>query len=221
MNKFILFLFIITGLCTTSCIEIIDDLTLNNDGSGTFKYTINLSSSKLKVNAILALDSLNGQRIPKINEIKEKFKQFQQTLSTQPGISNVTISENYTDFIFKFQCDFTTLSTLQDGLKQAFLIFYSEKDENTWIEWNGKTLTRSVPKLSFPEFFVLSSKEEELLKQGYYMSITRFDTPITKFSNTNSILSKSKLALMLKVNSFDLKQNINLIENQITINKTK
>lgn len=221
MNKFILFLFIITSLLTSSCIEIIDDLTLNNDRSGTFKYTINLSSSKLKVNAVLALDSFNGQRIPKINEIKEKFKQFQQTLSTQPGISNVNISENYTDFIFKFQCDFTTLSTLQDGLKQSFLIFYSEKDENTWIEWNGKTLTRSVPKFSFPEFFVLGSKEEELLKQGYYMSITRFDTPITKFSNTNSILSKSKLALMLKVNSFELKQNINLIENQITINKTK
>lgn len=49
--KRILFLFILGILFgASSCVEIIDDLTLNEDGSGTFKYTVNLSSSKVKLN---------------------------------------------------------------------------------------------------------------------------------------------------------------------------
>ena len=221
MNKFILFLFIITGFCTTSCIEIIDDIFIKNNGSGTFKYTINLSSSKVKVNAFLSLDSIKGQRIPKLNEIKEKINLFKNSLSTQPGISNVLINENYIDYIIKIQCDFDNISSLQNGIKEAFLIFYSKKDENDWIKWDGKTLNRSTPKTSFPQMLDFGNKDDELLKQGNYISISRFDNTIFKFSNTNSTLSKSKSALMLKVNAFELKQNINLIENQITINKTK
>lgn len=60
-------------LSFNSCIEIIDDITIKNDGSGTLKYTINLSSSKIKINSILALDSLDGRKIPTIAEIEEKF----------------------------------------------------------------------------------------------------------------------------------------------------
>ena len=36
-----------------------DELTIHDDGSGTLKYAINLSSSRVKVNSILALEFLN------------------------------------------------------------------------------------------------------------------------------------------------------------------
>ena len=63
MPKFIPFIFLVLfGL--SSCIEIIDDLSLKSDGSGTFKYSVNLSSSKIKVNSILALDSIDGKKVP-------------------------------------------------------------------------------------------------------------------------------------------------------------
>ena len=54
-----------------SCIEIIDDISIKNDGSGTLKYTVNLSSSKIKINSILALDSLEGKKVPSLSEIQE------------------------------------------------------------------------------------------------------------------------------------------------------
>ena len=63
-----LLLFFLIGL-VTSCIEISDDLTLNNDGSGTLRYKINLSASKVKVNSILALDSLDGKPVPSKTQI--------------------------------------------------------------------------------------------------------------------------------------------------------
>ena len=36
-------LLILSLFCLTSCIELLDDVTLNSDGSGKFKYLINLS----------------------------------------------------------------------------------------------------------------------------------------------------------------------------------
>ena len=66
MNKLVSLLFVFCLLVFQSCIEIMDELTIHDDGSGTLKYAINLSSSRVKVNSILALDSLDGKKVPSI-----------------------------------------------------------------------------------------------------------------------------------------------------------
>ena len=63
-----------------SCIEILDDIKFNIDGSGTFKYTVNLSSSQVKLNSILALDSLDGKKVPSLPEIQEKMEEDHELL---------------------------------------------------------------------------------------------------------------------------------------------
>jgi len=50
-----------------------DELTIHDDGSGTLKYAINLSSSRVKVNSILALDSLDGKNFQVLKKLKQKF----------------------------------------------------------------------------------------------------------------------------------------------------
>jgi hypothetical protein len=44
-----------------------DDLTIHADGSGTFRYNINLSSNKIKVNSILANLTFFGKLTRKNN----------------------------------------------------------------------------------------------------------------------------------------------------------
>ena len=83
--KFLIIL-VLPLLSLTSCIEIFDDLTIHNDGSGTFKYNVNLSSSKLKINSILALDSLNGVKVPSIEEIKSEIARVKSKFEIKPGI---------------------------------------------------------------------------------------------------------------------------------------
>lgn len=68
--KWILFSLILT---LTSCIELVDDLTINSDGSGQWTFTINASESKTKVEAIFSLDSLNGRRIKKPDELEAEL----------------------------------------------------------------------------------------------------------------------------------------------------
>lgn len=216
-------LLIAVGL--SSCIEIIDDLSLKSDGSGTFKYSINLSSSKIKVNSILALDSIDGKKVPSIDDIKQKIDQFTKTLDAQNGISNVKIEENYTDFIFKFQCDFTSVLALQEGLKQSIVILSKEKSipqlDHNWLTWDGNKLVRSIPEITGKKINEINETDIELLKKGSYTSITRFDKVVEKFENKAAQLSKSKMAVMVKTDTYRLKENQNILENTIYLTTSK
>lgn len=224
MKKNLLFLFVLV-FSLSSCIEILDDLTVHADGSGTFRYNINLSSNKIKVNSILALDSLDGQKVPKIEDIKEKVQQFIKTLDAQNGISNVKIEENYTDFIFKFSCDFTNVLLLQEGIKTTISSMTKEKNtselNHNWITWDGTKLTRSIPTITLNKVKDLKQTDIDQLKQGSYTSISRFDKPVEKFGNTAAILSKNKLAVMIKTDTYSLKENPSILENVIYLYSIK
>lgn len=217
--------FVLIVAILTSCIEIIDDLTIRNDGSGKLKYTINLSASKLKLNSILALDSLDGHKVPTIQELQEQLTLFKNKLAKKEGISSVVVESNFTDFIFKVECEFTSVLLLQDALKE--LVSEEMKDENiselhqNWLSWDGHKLIRSIPELTIQKTKKLKDEDIALLKQGNYTSITRFERPVEKFDNASAILAKNRLAVMVKRNPYDLIQNPNLLENVIYLSSSK
>lgn len=207
----------------SSCIEIIDDLSMNNDGSGTAKYTINLSSSKIKANSYLALDSLNGKKVPSIQEIENKIAEYKVKLENKEGISNVIVETNFTDFIFKFQCDFENVQVLQKAIKE---IVASENkswvdDEFVWLNWTDNDLSRSTPQLSPSISSKIKQDDVELLKKGSYISITRFDKPIERISNPNAKISANRLAVMIRTNPYFLTQNTDILKNTIYLNTIK
>jgi len=213
------YLFVLIPLILGSCIEIIDDITIHTDGTGVFKYTINLSSSKIKVNSILALDSLNGRKVPSLAQIESKIADFKLKLSEKPGITSVKTEFNSTDFILKLNVEFASVSQLQQGIKSTIQEMSIEKEslDGDWITWDGKTLNRLIPEILATKAKNFENSDVDLLKNGTYTSISRFDKPILKTSNINCKLNPSKTASMLQVNTFDLKLNNALIENTITI----
>jgi hypothetical protein len=217
--KYIL-LFLTIGLLS-ACIEISDDLTLNNDGSGTLRYKINLSESKVKVNSILALDSLDGKPVPSKAQISAKINEFVRILDAQVGISNVLVEENYTDFIFKFTCDFSSVRNLQDGIKLSIAQIsndkYTTSAEQFWLSWDGNTLVRSIPAYITQQIKNYKLEDSEQLKTGVYTSIARFERPVASFENKLGSLSKNQLAVMVRTNTFDLKENQHLLDNTIVL----
>lgn len=216
----IIYLLIILGLFT-SCIEIWDDLTLNNDGTGTLRYKINLSESKVKVNSILALDSLDGKPVPSKAQISAKINEFVRILDAQVGISNVLVEENYTDFIFKFSCDFSSVRNLQDGIKLSIAQISNEKlttaADQFWLSWDGNTLVRSIPSYVTQQIKNYKLEDAEQLKGGVYTSIARFERPVASFENKSGTLSKNQMAVMVRTNTFELKENQHLLDNTIVL----
>jgi len=217
--------FLVLFICSTSCIEIIDDITIRNDGTGTLKYTINLSSSKVKINSVLALDSLDGKKIPTVDEIETKILSFKKNLESQPGISNVTVDYNFTDFIFKFQCDFSSVTTLQTALKMVIQEESKEKNipelEHNWLSWDGSKLVRSIPEITVKKTKDFKQEDIDLMKQGNYTSITRFERAVEKFDNPSATLSKNKMAVMIRTNPHLLTQNSDILENTIYLSPIK
>jgi hypothetical protein len=224
--KFKLVVILLVFFCSlSSCIEIFDDITLHNDGSGTFKYNVNLSSSKLKINSILALDSVNGKKVPSIQDIQTDILRFKAKFEAKEGISNVSIESNFTDFLFKIKCDFTNVMALQEALKEVIkeenLIQNIEDLSPCWITWEGNKMTRSIPDMLSNKSRELNGEEIQLLSQGKYTSISRFDRTIEKFDNPNAKLSASKLAIMLQTNTYSLFQNAKILENTIYLSPLK
>lgn len=208
-------------LTLTSCIELIDDLTLNSDGSGKFKYTINLSSSKPEVTSLLALDSIDGHRVPKVSEIKLQISQFEKQMLSQPGILNVNIESDWQNYIFKFSCDFDNLDNLQNALRNSVdnmnLNGYKLYYESNWINWSGTYLTRDIPNLVTDQLFNSKYIKEEELKFAKYTTISRFDKEITRFDNNLTILSKNKKAAMIQTDLHSLIINPNKLDDKIFI----
>ncbi len=220
MSKIIKIFYFLLCLSLTSCIELLDDITINSDGTGKFKYTINLSSSKTEVNSLLSLDSLDGQKVPKIPELKQKITEFEKTISSQPGISNVKIESNWDDLIFKFSCDFNNLHNLQTAFKETLKSMKSGLFLNTETEWvylSGNCLVRDIPDLVSTKLSSSIYIKEEELKLGKYTSITRFDKEISTFENTSTQLSKNKRAVMVQTDLKTLLDNPYKLNDKICI----
>lgn len=216
-----LFSFFAIGLLFsfTSCIEIIDDLSINEDGSGTFKYTVNISSSKVKLNSYLALDSLDGKRVPSLDEIKGYVDDVIVSLKNQEGISNLTIESNYSDFIFKLKLDFNSVENLQAAIKavaqENSKKRYLEELNHNWLNYADGSLARSIPKMNIERAKNLSPDEKKLLKEGSYTSITRFAKEVDHCDNSNAILAKNKKAVMVRTDTYSLSQKTQLLDNTI------
>ncbi len=218
------FPFLLTFFLVSSCIEILDDITFNIDGSGTFRYTLNLSSSQVKINSILALDSLDGKKVPSLKDVQDRFVFFSEYLATQEGLSGVRIDTNHSQFIYKIKCDFTNVYALQSGFQNALKATFTQMDNEDlsydWITWNGNVMIRNVPdidKMSLPSF---KTEDSDLLKKGNYTSITRFETQIDSCDNPNAILSKNQRAVMLRKSAFEVVNNHKVLDNIIYVDST-
>lgn len=209
----------------SSCIEIIDDLSLNDDGTGTFKYNVNLSSSKVKINSLLALDSLDGKKVPSLDEIKQSIDRIMDEFREQPGISNVSMDADYNDYIFKFHCEFTTVEVLQDAIKEV--VKKETKEEYSsglsydWVSFDGDLMSRSVPQITIRKSSEINQNDVALLKEGSYTSITRFSRAIERSDNEKAMISKNGKAIMIRTDPYSLIQNHQLLDNNIYLVKSE
>jgi hypothetical protein len=218
--RLLLFLFLFLA-SLSSCIEILDDITFNADGSGELNYTINLSSSKLKINSILALDTLDGKKVPDKEEIQEKISELLKVLSCQDGLSEVHLTEDYDNYLFKLSLKFNKVSDLISGVYVAIdaVEEFSEVEaaDSSWISWDGVRLSRSIPDLNAFKFRMNNEEDKELIKIGKYTSISRFEYPVDSIVNPLAVLSKNNKAVMLRGSMFDVLQDPSIMGNRISV----
>jgi hypothetical protein len=223
MKRFLVFIGLFFAM--VSCVDIVDDIYIKSDGTGTFKYSVNLSGSRVKVNSILALDSLDGRKVPTIPEIKLKINRYKEIFSQKEGISNVKVESDFTNFIFRFQCDFASVIHLQNALKELVLEESKNKNfkdlETNWLVLEMNKLTRSIPSMTTDFTSKLKKEDADALKTGKYICISRFEKLVEKVENPVALISPNKQIVAIKTTPYALIQNLKLLENTIYFTENK
>jgi hypothetical protein len=185
----------------SGCFEFIEDLEIKNDGSGTYKLTLNLSASRMKVKSVMALDSIKGREVPKKSDISNELAAITSFFEAQRGISNVSSKIDFDDLIIRFQMDFDRLALLEEAIikyinqrmnepsniKQLF-----EFKDGRYQRFSLDYLLGNTWKQE------LDAEDVEKLGESSVVLITRFSNPIKSVSSDLVSISKNQTASMFR-----------------------
>lgn len=215
-------LFVLSVLLS-SCFEIIEDVTVKKDGTGTMKLTVNFSQSKTKIGAIMLMDSIHGYKVPGRNEIEEQIEQATARLRTVKGISNVNHTVDFTNFIASINFSFRNVSDVNNMVKEL-LDEYNVKTRIPFAyryDREGAKFAREyTPSADAREQFnKLNEKDREIFRLASYIGILRFENTINSYSNRGAKMSKNQLAIMQRLPLSDLVSGKADISNQIQLSR--
>ncbi|MCF6347962.1 MAG: hypothetical protein L3J20_06655 [Flavobacteriaceae bacterium] len=220
VKKGITIIFLSFLLLLTGCFEIVEEVSFNKDGSGHVTLTLNLSRSKTKLNSMMLLDSINNYKVPSEVEIQQHFTEITNTIKETKGISNVTNSLNFKEFIYTISCDFTSVEALNMVISN-----FSSKSEAEKIKQykhfsfdkDKHKFTRNYHYDLAKEFNKTKMADRKIFENATFTTIYRFTDPIISSKNTTAKISGNKKAIFLKVNAQDIITNKNSIKNQIQL----
>ncbi len=218
-NRFGIFV-VLVGLFFTGCFEIVEEVTIREDGSGQATITLNISQSKTKLAAIMLLDSINGYQVPSEQEIRTHIMELAQTISRAKGVSNVTKVINFEDYIFSLSCDFADV----DALNIVLSSISSKKDaqliaKHKQFSYNNKVFKRNYHYNIASEFKRIKSDDRQILEGATVTSIYHFDKPVAQVKNKAAKISKSKKAVFLRISAEDMIKGRKSLKNQIQLGK--
>ncbi|RKR14871.1 hypothetical protein CLV91_0952 [Maribacter vaceletii] len=216
-------LFICISLCT-SCFEILEEITLNKDGSGTVMVTLNMSKSKTKLASLMLLDSINGYKIPSEDEIDESFKDILYHLEKTPGISNIKKTKDFDNYIFTISCDFKNV----DNVNAIFKELIKKQNKNNYTNFTTTNLSYNPSENVFNRHFTyddaikksfntLKNEDRKVFDNASYTCIYRFQDKVKSVSNTNAKIAPNKGAVFLKIDALSLILGEKNVENKIQL----
>ncbi len=195
---------------------------MNEDGTGTFNFTINMSQSKIHINSLFLLDSVNGRPMPKVEDFEKAIRRVELELKKDSALSNIEVTENWKDYIFSVSGDFINVDALNKAIKNINTIFNTPRGYKVELydnfRYQPKVFERLYSYNLVNDYNTLSGKDKAVFKNAKYTTIYRFKSPVKSFTNPDALKSKSGKAIMLKINVKDLITNKKTIQNKIEIN---
>ena len=221
LYKLLLFVLLIPIL--SSCFEVIEEISMKNDGTGDVVLTINLSQSKTKVASVMLLDSIQGYKVPSRQKIQQELNEAVAYLKKSEGISNVKSSSDFNNYIATISFSFKDVSNINNITKNILAQQKIKATNTSSYSYNKstKTFSRKYQAVSTAktEFNKLKAKDKAVFNGATYTSIYRFESPVTSSTNPASNVSKSKKAVMLKSSIMDLINGKINVSNTIQLSK--
>lgn len=217
MKRIVLYLFPLLFL--TSCFEVVEELDLKRDDSGTFRYTINLSQSKLELNTALKLDTFMGVKIPSESYLRGQMTKANTLISGTEGIRKASYTADFDNYIFIYNIQFDSLKALDKALENTYYTMSNNKKNlfNDKFLMPKNILKRESNIDSLGLFKKMNSSKKGALKEATYTCVYRFEDKVKNVSNKNARTSPNGKAVMLRCNVKSLLNNEITLRNNITL----
>lgn len=218
-----LLLFIVLIPILSSCFEVVEEISMKNDGTGDVVLTINLSQSKTRVASVMLLDSVQGYKVPSKQKIQEELNEAVAYLKKSESISNVKSSSDFNNYIATISFSFKDVSNINNITKNILAQQKIKATNTSSYTYNRttKTFNRKYQAIGTAktEFNKLKAKDKAVFNGATYTSIYRFESLVTSSTNPASNVSKSKKAVMLKSSIMDLINGKINVSNTIQLSK--
>src|SRR5690606_21282370 len=218
-----LFFLLLFPLCTlfSSCFQLIEEVMVNPDGSGTLVFTANLSQSRSKLASLMLLDSVNGHKVPSKQEIQKKMEEASNTIRTVKGISNVSHSIDFDKYILNIRFSFESVANLNDISALIFDTLDIQTTDNSSYSYHPQSKTFARHYTPNPqaksEYQKLKQADKAIFEGATYTNIYRFEHSVVKQSNSRAKVAASRKAVMLQCEVLDLIEGKINISNNIQL----
>ena len=215
--------FLCLSFCT-SCFDILEEINLNKDGSGTMLVTLNMSKSKTKLASIMLLDSVSGYKVPSEDDMKEAMKDVVSHLEKREGISNIEKTEDFENYIFTIACDFAQL----DNINGVFKELIQKQNKNGGTHFTTKNFSFDSETQTFERDFTydpsikksferLTTENQKIFDDANYTCIYRFTEEVKSVSNKGAKISPNKKAVMLRIDALSFISGTKTVQNTIQL----
>lgn len=205
----------------SGCFEIVEDVTIHANGSGTFSYTVNMSQSKTRLDGLMKLDSSDGYRVPKQTEVEKEIQKAKASLEKAQGITNVVTSSDWTNYIYSIKFDFNNINNLNLAVESLSADLSDDHkripEASDNFGFSGKAFDRKSHYDAKAMAKKITPQDKEIMKNASYTCIFRFDSPVKTCSNKDAVISKSGKNVMLKLNMLQLANGQKSVINKITL----
>lgn len=217
-------LFIIVGSCLlSSCFDLVEQIDMKQDGSGSIKATLNLSKSKTKVASLMKLKTVNGINIPSQATVKQEMENAVRSLKATTGINNVQYSLDFNNYIATLSCNFKSVQALNEFSNTLSKQFKAKITSYNSYAYQASTPAfvrnyKYMPDIA-KEFAKIPNEDQKLFAEAFYTNIIRFEKNIKSQTNKSAKVSSNGNAVFLKVPATALINGSVSLANTITLTK--
>ena len=202
----------------TSCFELVEQISINEDGTGEMTVTLNMFESKQKLQTFMeAPESMHGYKAPDQSEVEAFFEGVVATVSEVEGITNVKSDIYYEDFIFSISGSFDDVSAMEEAVKKfthgMSRGVISLKNE---YKYEDGVFTRTFESPYKAENYEeIPMMQRVILKSAKLISVYRFEKEITGMTSADTQLSFDKKEARFESNLSDIVSGAKTINNEI------
>jgi len=214
-----LFLLVIP-FALTGCFEVLENVVLKNDGSGQFKYIVNFSQSKSKIDLLIEQGEVEGYAIPPKNVMRKKFEQSLEEAADIDGIIEPKGKFDLDNYIIEFSCSFRSLNDLNKAADEV-KAKNEDLDQDNFVYFTydskKKTFLRKGDNLLKDQYNKMSKAQRMIFSGAYYTCIYRFESEIDTILSINSKISKNRRTSFQKLPVTNITGNGAVLNHEIKL----